>query len=115
MASLQNKDNDMVLHISKMESRLKNLKGRPTWSPGLLSTSSLYLLFPVSGMLFPQISAGLRPSVLQAFAQMSPIWRGLLPAPYPKQHSPPPPPSLSSSLTCFVLPCGAYHLCHITY
>ena len=37
MASLQNKDNDMVLHISKMESRLKNLKGRPTWSPGLLS------------------------------------------------------------------------------
>ena len=37
MASLQNKDNDVVLQISKMESRLKNLKGRPTWSPGLLS------------------------------------------------------------------------------
>lgn len=35
MASLQN--NDVVLQISKMESRLKNLKGRPTWSPGLLS------------------------------------------------------------------------------
>ena len=37
VASLQNKDNDVVLQISKMESRLKNLKGRPTWSPGLLS------------------------------------------------------------------------------
>ena len=117
MASLQNKDNDVVLQISKMESRLKNLKGRPTWSPGLLSPLVLGICCSLClNALPPDLcrAQALSPSGLCPNVQKTHLERSSSNT-LPKTALPAPPPSLFSSLTCFVLPCGAYHLCHIAY